>query len=64
MSPRSLTKGEPWYRIPHRRIHYTVEVGEDLDPAQWLADDLPPTAGRKMNDFLHQYFESRLARDV
>jgi len=64
MNPRSLAKGEPWYRIPARRIRYTIEVGEDLDPGQWLAHDLPPAAGRKMNDFLHFYFDSRLTHDV
>jgi 1-acyl-sn-glycerol-3-phosphate acyltransferase len=64
MNPLSLAKGEPWYRVPSRRIRYTIEVGEDLDPAQWLAQDLPPAAGRRMNDFLHSYFKSRLSRDA
>ncbi|WP_231378517.1 1-acyl-sn-glycerol-3-phosphate acyltransferase [Bordetella sp. FB-8] len=63
MTPRSLTKGEPWWRIPNQRIRYTIEVGADLDPRQWLAHDLPPAAGRKMNDFLHTYFEARLTPD-
>lgn len=63
MNPRSLTKGEPWWRVPKQRIRYTIEVGADLDPQQWLARDLPPAAGRKMNDFLHTYFEARLACD-
>ena len=63
MNPRSLTKGEPWWHVPKRRIRYTIEVGADLDPQDWLARDLPPAAGRKMNDFLHSYFEARLAPD-
>lgn len=63
MHPRSLTKGEPWWRVPRQRIRYTIEVGADLDPREWLARDLPPAAGRKMNDFLHTYFEARLACD-
>lgn len=63
MNPRSLTKGEPWWRVPNRRIRYSIEVGSDLDPRQWLTHDLPPAAGRKMNDFLHTYFEARLAHD-
>jgi 1-acyl-sn-glycerol-3-phosphate acyltransferase len=63
MNPLSLSKGEPWWRVPKRRIRYTIEVGADLDPGEWLARDLPPAAGRKMNDFLHTYFEARLDPD-
>ena len=63
MNPLSLSKGEPWWRIPKRRIRYTIEVGADLAPKEWLARDLPPAAGRKMNDFLHTYFEARLNPD-
>lgn len=61
MNPPALAKGQPWYHIPARRIQYEIHVGEDIDPARWLAADLPPSAGRKMNLFLHQYFEARLS---
>lgn len=63
MKPRSLTKGEPWYRVPPRRMRYVIDVGDDIVPAQWSEKYPLPIAGRKMNDFLHQYFESELTRD-
>ncbi|THF62506.1 lysophospholipid acyltransferase family protein [Pseudothauera rhizosphaerae] len=62
MSPRSLTKGEPWYRIPRRRMQYSIQVGEDIDPADWTSRHPLPIAGRRMNDHLHAYFERELAR--
>ncbi|WP_124080849.1 lysophospholipid acyltransferase family protein [Pigmentiphaga humi] len=60
MTPRSLTKGEPWYRIPYRRMRYSIHVGPDIDPARWRDRHSPPIAGRLMNDFLHDYFASEL----
>jgi len=60
MNPRSLTKGEPWYRIPYRRMHYSIDVGPDIDPAVWRDSHARPIAGRLMNDFLHEYFASEL----
>ncbi|KGD92204.1 acyltransferase [Achromobacter sp. RTa] len=62
MNPRSLTKGEPWYRIPPCRMRYVIHVGEDIDPATWSAAHPLPIAGRRMNDHLHAYFEAELAR--
>ncbi len=64
MNPRSLTKGEPWYRIPPSRMRYVIEVGEDIDPATWSRAHPLPIAGRKMNAHLHAYFEAELARSA
>lgn len=64
MNPRSLTKGEPWYRIPPSRMRYVIEVGEDIDPATWSRAHPLPIAGRKMNAQLHAYFEAELARSA
>ncbi|MGE8613649.1 MAG: lysophospholipid acyltransferase family protein [Achromobacter veterisilvae] len=62
MNPRSLTKGEPWYRIPACRMRYVIHVGEDIDPSAWRDAHPLPIAGRRMNDHLHAYFEAELAR--
>lgn len=64
MNPRSLTKGEPWYRIPPSRMRYVIEVGEDIDPTTWSRVHPLPIAGRKMNAHLHAYFEAELARSA
>ena len=63
MSPRSLTKGEPWYHIPPRRMRYCIEVGEPVDPAAWREAHPLPIAGRKLNDFLQSYFEKALRKE-
>ncbi len=64
MSPRSLGKGDPWYRIPYRRMHYRIVVGDALDPAQWASRHSPPIAGRRMNDYLHHYFQQELTNEA
>jgi 1-acyl-sn-glycerol-3-phosphate acyltransferase len=63
MNTRSLTKGEPWYRIPRQRMHYIFQVGPDLDPVMWSGKHPMPIAGRKMNDYLHTYFRTELGTD-
>lgn len=63
MTPRSLTKGEPWYRIPKRRMRYSIRVGPDIDPADWTSQHPLPIAGRKMNDHLHAYFDTELSKE-
>jgi 1-acyl-sn-glycerol-3-phosphate acyltransferase len=63
MNPRALTKGEPWYRIPHRRMHYVLRVGPDIDPRRWTDHHPAPIAGRRMNDHLHHYFRTELGPD-
>ncbi|MGV2905706.1 1-acyl-sn-glycerol-3-phosphate acyltransferase, partial [Achromobacter sp. AGC25] len=50
------------YRIPPRRMRYVIQVGEDIDPAVWGDAHPLPIAGRKMNAWLHAYFEAELAR--
>lgn len=63
VSPTTLTKAEPWYRIPVRRVHFCLQIGDDIDPQDFAALGPPPQASRKLNDFLHQYFTKELASD-
>ncbi|NBA93996.1 1-acyl-sn-glycerol-3-phosphate acyltransferase [Pseudomonas sp. R5(2019)] len=63
VSPTTLTKAEPWYRIPLRRVHFSLHVGADIDPQSFAATGPPPQASRKLNDFLHHYFLKELAED-
>lgn len=60
MHPRSLTKGEPWYRIPPQRMQYSIRVGEDIDPTLWRSQAPIPIAGRRLNEHLHAYFDIEL----
>lgn len=61
VSPTTLTKNEPWYRIPSRRVHFTLKVGADIDPQAFAALGPAPKASRLLNDHLHHYFIKELA---
>ena len=63
VSPTTLTKAEPWYRIPYRRVHFSIRVGADIDPDTFSALGPPPKASRLLNDFVHDYFIKELATD-
>ncbi|PMY47932.1 MULTISPECIES: lysophospholipid acyltransferase family protein [Pseudomonas] len=63
VSPTTLTKAEPWYRIPMRRVHFSFRVGADIDPYVFAAQGPAPQASRKFNDYLHHYFIKELAED-
>ena len=59
VTPTTLTKAEPWYRIPARRVVVLLRVGADIDPAQF--DNAPiPIASRRLNEYLHQLFMREL----
>lgn len=62
MNPRSLTKGEPWYRIPARRMRYSIHVGADIALSEWRSQAPFPVAGRRLNEYLHSYFDTELSK--
>lgn len=59
MTPPNFKKGQPWYHIPQRKIHYEITVGEDILPQSWLAEKPLPIAARRLNDYLEHYFTER-----
>lgn len=59
MRPLNFKKGQPWYKIPARKIQYELSVGEDIDPQQWLAEKPLPIASRRLNQYLEDYFNSQ-----
>jgi 1-acyl-sn-glycerol-3-phosphate acyltransferase len=61
VAPTTLTKAEPWYRIPPRRPHFALVVGEDIDLRAWRGAPLP-TASRELNERLQAVFEAQLLR--
>jgi 1-acyl-sn-glycerol-3-phosphate acyltransferase len=61
VEPTTLTKAEPWYRIPARRPRFTLIVGEDVDLRAYRAAPLP-IASRELNERLQAYFAEELAR--
>jgi 1-acyl-sn-glycerol-3-phosphate acyltransferase len=61
VAPTTLTKAEPWHRIPARRPHFTLVVGEDVDLRPWRGAPLP-LASRDLNERLQALFEAELER--
>jgi 1-acyl-sn-glycerol-3-phosphate acyltransferase len=61
VKPTTLTKAEPWYRIPERRVKVTLRVGKDIDPNTFNAEAPMPIASRRLNEHLHQLFLRELA---
>jgi 1-acyl-sn-glycerol-3-phosphate acyltransferase len=66
--PSTLFKGNPWYRVPQRRFHLKVVVGEPVAAAQFRRDDEPPArAARRLTQWLLAYYgatESERASSV
>ncbi|MGH8160136.1 MAG: lysophospholipid acyltransferase family protein [Rhodanobacter sp.] len=59
ITPTTLTKAEPWYSIPDRRMVVLLRVGADIDPLQF--NDAPlPIGSRRLNQYLHQLFLEEL----
>ena len=60
-SPATLGKEQKWYRVPPRRFHVRIEVGEDIQIHPFLADT--PTskgdalAARRLTNHLTHYFD-------
>ncbi|MBL8267641.1 lysophospholipid acyltransferase family protein [Steroidobacter sp.] len=61
--PTTLTKAEPWYRIPPRRPHFSFAVGQDLDLSPYRNTPLP-LASRALNEAMHRHFQQALAELV
>jgi len=60
MQPLSLAKGEPWYSVPPRRIHYRLSPAEAMDLEPWRTQYPLPIGGRKLNAQLESYFSTQL----
>jgi 1-acyl-sn-glycerol-3-phosphate acyltransferase len=58
--PMTLTKSEPWHRIPARRPHFSLWVGDDLALSPYGQAPLP-IGSRGLNEHLHQHFQQELA---
>ncbi len=59
-TPRSLTKGLPWWRVPPTRMNFSIEVREDIRVQPFLdqADGEAALAARRLTDHLKHYFQT------
>jgi len=56
VAPPTLTKSAPWYRIPPRRFHVQLRVGDDIDVDTFRRDKPAPIASRRLNEHLHALY--------
>lgn len=61
-SPRTLGKGEKWYRVPSRRFHMRIEVLPDIPVAPFLMGTGEAMAARRLTGHLGETFKTELAR--
>jgi 1-acyl-sn-glycerol-3-phosphate acyltransferase len=61
--PRGLAKGQKWYRVPSKRMHFVIRVHEDLQVDPFLESGTPePVAVRRLNEHLRSFFEQESVR--
>jgi 1-acyl-sn-glycerol-3-phosphate acyltransferase len=58
--PPTLSRNEPWYRIPARRVHVTLSVGADIEPELFRRSGPRPHAARAFNEHLLSLFAAQL----
>jgi len=54
--PPTLSKGEKWYQIPIRRMHFVIEVRDDIVVAPFLEGVAEGVAARRLTTHLTDYF--------
>jgi len=54
--PPTLGKGGKWYRVPPRRVHYRLEVRDDIRIDDFLAPGSPAIAARRLTRHLQEFF--------
>lgn len=60
--PPTLGKGEPWFQVPERTAHLTLDVQPALSPAAYAAAHASPGfAARRLTEDLHELYERRLS---
>ena len=56
-TPMTLGKNERWYRVPSRRFHYSIEVGDNIPVAMFSdASHGDALAARRRTAYRTQYF--------
>ena len=57
--PSTLFKGNPWYRVPERRFHFHVQVGDPVFAEAFRQADEPPVrAARRLTQWLLDYYST------
>ena len=59
--PPTLTKGEPWWRIPRQRPVFRLRVDDCIDTGSYLSHRYRSIAARKLVDDLQKYYSEQLS---
>ena len=55
--PETLAKGDPWYKVPARRPHFTIDIGQPFAISPFLInEDANSKRARQLNEALESYF--------
>lgn len=61
--PPTLGKGDKWWRVPAHRVHFRIQVCEDLDINPFLAGGATHVlAARRLTEHLQQFFTRETQR--
>ncbi|GAB1256014.1 lysophospholipid acyltransferase family protein [Aurantivibrio plasticivorans] len=59
--PITLTKGEPWYRVPKTKPHFSYTVRPSIHVADVIGQNSASLAARNLTKYLHNYFTQELS---
>ena len=55
--PSTLAKGQKWFEIPYRRVHFKLSVGEPVDPVPLIAEgEQLSRSNRRINGTIEELF--------
>lgn len=60
--PLTLGKGEKWWRVPHCRVQFRIEVREDIAIENFSDAANESLAARRLTDYLQNYFTEEVRR--
>jgi 1-acyl-sn-glycerol-3-phosphate acyltransferase len=58
--PVTLTKGQPWYKVPASRPHFTIRVEAPISMARYTEMDKPAVAARTLTRELSEFFNQEI----
>ncbi|MBN45768.1 MULTISPECIES: lysophospholipid acyltransferase family protein [unclassified Methylophaga] len=58
--PLTLTKGEPWYRIPQQRPHFVIRIEPPMPIATYIDNVKPAMAARNLTADLTGFFNKEI----
>jgi 1-acyl-sn-glycerol-3-phosphate acyltransferase len=60
-TPLALTKQLPWYKVPNRKMHFTIQVRDVIKVEPFVCNIQPSRGSRMLTRELSQYFNQEYA---